>query len=895
MKIISEIQQRKNGAKFVKADLHIHSYKEGGSFDVEDINMTPQNIVDKAIEKGLKIISITDHNVTRNSEVAVKYAEGKDILVIPGIEISTTQGHLLIYCDTIHNLNNIVGKLTINEEKTVCTNSIKSCLDIASQFNGIGVLAHIELSSGFEKAIGRFGPQMDEVFIHPNLFALEISNKSSVDWYTMNDGSEKGGDRKRLVNLRKEHLQLKDNFELPKVMSSDSHTLDKLGVNADGNRKLTRIKVDTLSFKSFKVALLSSSSRIRIEELIPEAFPKFVGIKFIGGLLHNQTIKLSDNLTCIIGGRGAGKSTFLESIRETSGNKSKEGLVDCDIWSDQIYLIFEDETGRQDIFLREKNETTRNISTIEGGITKVPIESYGQGETADTIQHSDKNPKTLIEFLDSFIEIEDLQFQDKELQEKLLLNEDEIEKLTLEVKNIPDIYGLLKNAERKLEVYKTQRVGEIVKYQDSLLKERALRGDLNRELKSLVTAYGKILSDKGFFEDFNKFDDSKILIGKENFKRVKQLVIEFTQLVDTTSDGLKEELNKKVIAINDQLKKWGENEKNIQDRINKKRKELEEQGIPFDMGRITKVSKNVIEYKSQLESLRKKERLLKERIKERRALNTSRQITRSKIFQTRNSFAVLLNRNLKDSISDFFVNVKYDEGGYSPLMEDFIKNLMEYRTAKVPKAKILARYISPLRLSRAVERNQYNILTDIKDKEGNSYISVDEAKRILFKLKERNNYYHLENIDFEDRPTITVTKTIKDESGNSKHISKSLSKLSLGQQQSILLAILLQSKSKNPLIIDQPEDNLDSEFIYKTIVKNLKKIKEQRQVIIVTHNANIAVLGDAELIIPLKSTSDKSMVMKHGAIDNDDTKILACEILEGGEDAFVTRKNIYGI
>ena len=96
-------------------------------------------------------------------------------------------------------------------------------------------------------------------------------------------------------------------------------------------------------------------------------------------------------------------------------------------------------------------------------------------------------------------------------------------------------------------------------------------------------------------------------------------------------------------------------------------------------------------------------------------------------------------------------------------------------------------------------------------------------------------------------------------------------------------------------IRDRPEDNLDSEFIYKTIVKNLKKIKEQRQVIIVTHNANIAVLGDAELIIPLKSTSDKSMVMKHGAIDNDDTKILTCEILEGGEDAFVTRKNIYGI
>ena len=83
----------------------------------------------------------------------------------------------------------------------------------------------------------------------------------------------------------------------------------------------------------------------------------------------------------------------------------------------------------------------------------------------------------------------------------------------------------------------------------------------------------------------------------------------------------------------------------------------------------------------------------------------------------------------------------------------------------------------------------------------------------------------------------------------------------LGQQQSILLSILLFSNRNCPLLIDQPEDNLDSEFIYKTLVKNLRRIKEHRQVIIVTHNANIAVLGDAELIVPLKSTSDKTHIV----------------------------------
>ena len=67
-----------------------------------------------------------------------------------------------------------------------------------------------------------------------------------------------------------------------------------------------------------------------------------------------------------------------------------------------------------------------------------------------------------------------------------------------------------------------------------------------------------------------------------------------------------------------------------------------------------------------------------------------------------------------------------------------------------------------------------------------------------------------------------------------------------------------------------------------------------RQVIIVTHNPNIAMLGDAELIIPLKSTSVHSQIISLGSIDNNDTVKLCCSILEGGDSAFKQRKNIYG-
>jgi predicted ATPase len=106
---------------------------------------------------------------------------------------------------------------------------------------------------------------------------------------------------------------------------------------------------------------------------------------------------------------------------------------------------------------------------------------------------------------------------------------------------------------------------------------------------------------------------------------------------------------------------------------------------------------------------------------------------------------------------------------------------------------------------------------------------------------------------------------------------------------------MLLSDSPYPLIIDQPEDNLDSEFIYHSLVPVLRRAKERRQVIIVTHNANIAVLGDAEQIVALKSTSDKSSIVARGSIDSPTTKQVACQILEGSEEAFRRRAKIYGL
>ncbi|WCT14422.1 TrlF family AAA-like ATPase [Mucilaginibacter jinjuensis] len=117
---------------------------------------------------------------------------------------------------------------------------------------------------------------------------------------------------------------------------------------------------------------------------------------------------------------------------------------------------------------------------------------------------------------------------------------------------------------------------------------------------------------------------------------------------------------------------------------------------------------------------------------------------------------------------------------------------------------------------------------------------------------------------------------------------------SYGQQAGSILTILLNQEF-GPLIIDQPEDDLDNKVIHQ-ITENIVAAKHKRQLIFSSHNANIAVNGDAELILVFDHNSDKSAgeVSSFGSIDMDGIKNQVKEIMEGGKVAFEMRKTKYG-
>ena len=121
---------------------------------------------------------------------------------------------------------------------------------------------------------------------------------------------------------------------------------------------------------------------------------------------------------------------------------------------------------------------------------------------------------------------------------------------------------------------------------------------------------------------------------------------------------------------------------------------------------------------------------------------------------------------------------------------------------------------------------------------------------------------------------------------------KQLKNHSIGQRASALILFILSQNQNDIIIIDQPEDDLDNQVVYKEFIKALKEKKSSVQFIFATHNANIPVLGDSEKIISSEYEDDK-MALSEGTIDTTATHKKIIDIMEGGEEAFRRRNAIY--
>jgi histidinol phosphatase-like PHP family hydrolase len=325
---VSHIESFPNGARFYRCDLHIQSY--GGSHDVKDASMTPEAIVKTAIKESLSVIAITDHNEITNVQRALDASQGTSVVVLPGVELSTPQGHLLCYLQDVQALQHFHGRLQFSDRQTQtsrCNNSMFECLEACHLLKGLSILAHVDSDKGFEKEVPGAGPHKADVISHASLLGIELKHAASSVSFSEDDPDV---GRKNLGGQRIVRLKLSLRQFLARVMNSDAHSLVELGKNAAGDRRVTRIKMNAPSFGALRLGLEDAEARVRIEAQIPFSVPHVVGVHMEGGFVADQTVHLSPNLNCIIGGRGAGKSTTLESVRCLSREGSAAYMVGVD-------------------------------------------------------------------------------------------------------------------------------------------------------------------------------------------------------------------------------------------------------------------------------------------------------------------------------------------------------------------------------------------------------------------------------------------------------------------------------------------------------------------------------------------------------------------------------------
>lgn len=304
-----------------------------------------------------------------------------------------------------------------------------------------------------------------------------------------------------------------------------------------------------------------------------------------------------------------------------------------------------------------------------------------------------------------------LEAQDSEYIELLRSNQSEMNKLRINIVSLPDAKKALENERRKLKAMEQSKAAEIVKLHNALLQERDFRKTLIDDLNSLVKTYRDILGDTNLFDKVAEMSDDRIVVGKEYFFNVQRIINAFSVLVSSKSKELNDALTEKILELKTQLGLWNAKESEIQGQIDNKKQELIRQGIPFDLGKINQISKDIIDYEKKVAKLQDDQKHLVELLKERQELIQKRQENKKEITRKHLAFAKKINENLKTSVDDFFVTIKYAESLHSPDFEDTLKTLMGWRTSQVMKSSVIARSIGVYDFVQAIKKKDVSVLT----------------------------------------------------------------------------------------------------------------------------------------------------------------------------------------
>jgi hypothetical protein len=882
-----------NGAKFLNADLHVHSY--GASADVRDKTMTPEAIIESAIAQGISLLAITDHNTDKNVAVAQEYAlkHAGSILVLPGVEITTSHGHLLVYFSPAQAAH--VGKLmtkidlqgAMGAQDSHTAMSMADVIREAERLGGLCVAAHIDREgTGFDSLHEGFPNWKKDIIISSGLYGLEVDKPANLNWYTPDDDqSPQGIERKRIAGLRAGRQETAARARFAMLQGSDAHSLTHFATRSPA-KTWSRIKMSELSFEAFKVAMIDPEARVRAVAQLPKSIPRVRGMYCSGGFLDAEIFHYSDNLNCFIGGRGTGKSCAIRSLAYGLG--AHDAFGEFGHCPDSISIWCEDANGILYRYDRNRGGDITVRAKEDGAITEVPpdsfrIEYYGQGELADVARDPLNNPGMFQAFLDRHIILRDLIDQEGMLINRLRENAAQLIPVEADFSQLPGKQQSLAEIDKKLKVAEEGKLKEIVGIQTRLAAEKALLTTLDKTVQEFRLGVSLSVLER----DFDSMcQTAGALTGDPASIAAIEAVKTYIAESNTFVQEKQAELNAKSKAfaghIAAQLVKLKGVHGKIDGDIAAKLADLRSKGLAGNLGEIQTLLRNKQTTTQGIAAIEQRRNHLNTLREARQKLLDELTSIRGEMTKRRKEQLALINSNLTKTITDYTVFVKYEPSGIIDQFFNLVSSVMHGSYYQDTLCRSLCQKLSPLELAGFVQNR------DVQGIARAAGIANEWAAEIQKRFFTWKNVFDLQALAKPPSPVIVV----KTKSTPAREIP--VIQLSDGQRHTMLLTIAMLAESNLPLVIDQPEDDLDSGFIFSSIVATLRTIKEKRQVILVTHNANIAVLGDSEMLFPMKREDDKGKAVTRGSIDKVDTKESAQKILEGGEMAFKKRQAIYG-
>ena len=385
---------------------------------------------------------------------------------------------------------------------------------------------------------------------------------------------------------------------------------------------------------------------------------------------------------------------------------------------------------------------------------------------------------------------------------------------------IPEFERLLATTKQQLEALKKPEVKELIDLQRNIANERAIRTAVATKLRGAKDDLASA-SPRGTVAEIHEIADAASLtVGAVEFQAIVDATRQFLTMAEAAEKSVATGLATLEQVTNIQFTSWKTKEAAAQTKIDAKRREIEALKISFDMSYITKLAADEATYTQDLKNLRAWKPHLDDQRKKRAAALKARWAARERVAMLRDAFGRKATATLGEALSDLHVSLRYARNAYAPEAERLIIDTLGWRTNQQVRASHLVVTLTVPVLLDCIQRKDTKPILDLRTPEGVPIFKLDEAQSMIEKLTVASVKYALERVAIHDLPRLQVRRQMPDGNGGVRYLMRDFSKLSLGQQQSVLLALMLSSTTDRPLIIDQPEDNLDGEFIYKTLVPN---------------------------------------------------------------------------